>query len=91
MNLNNNRVLGAVTMLTMNICGKYFANEFPDTLDILAKNIYFRFFILFSFCFIATRDILYSILFVIIITILTKYLLNENSKSFILSSKSKHA
>ena len=45
MNLNNNRVLGAVTMLTMNICGKYFANEFPDTLDILAiKNIYFRFF-----------------------------------------------
>lgn len=85
LNLNNNRVLGAVTMLTMNICGKYFAKEFPDTLDIIAQNVFVRFFILFSFCFIATRHILYSILFVIIITILTKYLLNEKSKSYILN------
>lgn len=85
--LNNNRILGAVTMLTMNICGKYFMSEFPTSIDRIAKNNIMRLFILFSFCFIATRHILYSILFVIIILILTKYLLNDNSISCVLKQQ----
>lgn len=83
--INNNRILGAITMLTMNICGRYFATEFPSSLDNIAKNKFVRIFIIFSFCFIATRHILYSILFVIIILILSKYLLNDKSISYVLS------
>jgi len=85
MQLNNSRVLGGISMLTMNICGRYFITEFPTSIDNIAKNKFVRLFIIFSFCFIATRHILYSILFVLIILILSKFLLNDKSISYILS------
>lgn len=81
--LNNNRVLGGITMLTMNIFGRYFITEFPSSINIIAQNKFIRLFIIFSFCFIATRHILYSILFLIIILILSKFLLNDKSISYI--------
>ena len=83
--INNSKLLSAITMLTMNICGRYFSTEFPSSLDNFAKNKFIRIFIIFSFCFIATRDILYSIMFVLIILILSKFLLNDKSVSYILS------
>ena len=83
--INNSRLLSAISMLTMNICGRYFQTEFPSSLDNIAKNKFIRIFIIFSFCFIATRDILYSIMFVLIILILSKFLLNDKSVSYILS------
>ena len=85
--INNSRLLGAISMLTMNICGRYFATEFPTSIDNIAKNKFVRLFIIFSFCFIATRHILYSIMFVLIILILSKFLLNDKSISYILSKE----
>jgi hypothetical protein len=77
-------------MLSMNIFGRFFILEFPNTIDKIAKNKYVRIFIIFSFCFIATRHILYSILFVIIILILSKFLLNDKSVSYILKNKNEN-
>ena len=85
--INNSRLLSGISMLTMNICGRYFATEFPSSLDKIAKNKFIRIFIIFSFCFIATRHILYSIMFVLIILILSKFLLNDKSVSYILSKE----
>jgi len=85
MQLNNSRILSGISMLTMNICGRYFITEFPTSIDNIAKNKFVRLFIIFSFCFIATRHVLYSILFVLIILILSKFLLNDKSISYILS------
>ncbi len=88
-NINNNRLFSGCTMLIMNMCGKYFAKELPNGLDQIAEFSIFKYIILFSFTFVATRCIIHSILLTLLFLCFSKYFFNTNSVSCILPKKNK--
>jgi hypothetical protein len=84
-NLNSSKLLSGLLMIIMNIGGKYISIDLPQSLDIIFSNLWMRLLIIFSICFAATRDIKISILLLLIYILVFKFLLKENSKSYLLN------
>ncbi len=85
--LNSSKLLSGLLMIVMNVGGKYINIDLPPSLDIIFSNFWMRLFIIFSICFAATRDIKTSILIVLIYFLVIKFLLKENSKSYLLKNQ----
>ena len=78
--LNNSKFFSGIIMIMMNLGSKYISLELNDSQeDFLSKTIIRRI-IIFAVFFVATRDILMSILLTIIFILFIGSLFNDNSK-----------
>lgn len=78
--ISNNRIFMGLTMIIMNIGGKYISMDVPQNMDKLFTNyIVLRLAVMFAIFFMATHDIKISLLLTLFFIILFKYILNEKS------------
>ena len=78
--INSSPYLAGVTMILLNIGSKYVEFGFTKTQEDALRNGLARELILFSMLFMATKDILQSILMTAAFVILTDYLFNHKSQ-----------
>ena len=78
--INNSPYLAGITMILLNVGTKYVEFGFTKTQEEAIRNSIARELIIFSMLFMATKDILYSILMTAAFIILTDHLFNDESK-----------
>ena len=66
-------------MILMNLGGRHIANEVSPSVHKMFNQAFLRRFFVFCVAFIATRDIVISLIIVLLFIILFKFLLNEES------------
>lgn len=64
--LNDNKFFVGLMMILLNIGGKHIVDEFSDDMSTHEKNVWFRRVVIFAVCFIATKDVLTSILLTLV-------------------------
>lgn len=84
MSLNNSRFFSGLVMIMLNIGSKYITIELSKTQEEYLRNSVGRQILIFSICWMGTRDIYLALALTAIFEILTQYLFNENSKFCIL-------
>lgn len=77
--LNQSKYFAGIMMLVLNLGSKYITMELSENQDELLKNKIIRRFLVFTVVFVATRDILVSLILTGIFIILVSGLFNENS------------
>ena len=82
--LNNSKFLAGLAMIILNLGSKYLIMELSESQEELMSNKIFRRIILFTVAFIATRDIIVSLVLTGVFVILVSNLFNENSKMSLL-------
>ena len=82
--VNNSQFFIAIIMLIMNVGSKYVAVNFSKTQEAYLKSIMGRHLLIFSVEFMATRNLLTSLLVLLIFVILADYAFNENSRYCVL-------
>lgn len=87
--LNNSKFFAGIALLVFNVGSKYLSVELSETQDQLLKHVIFRRFALFTLFFVATRDVLFSLVLTALFIIFVSNLFNENSKYCILNKKKK--
>jgi hypothetical protein len=85
--LNNSKLFAGFIMILMNIGGRYVVNDISKSANNVLNTKIIRNILVFSMAFIATRDIISSIIIVLLFILVFRYFLNENSKYCILSKK----
>ena len=88
-NLNNNKYFAGLAMIILNLGSKYLIMELSETQEEFMSNKIFRRFIIFTVAFIATKDIVVSLIMTGIFVILVSKIFNENSKYSIIKKKKK--
>ena len=88
--LNNSKFLAGLAMIILNLGSKYLIMELSESQEELMSNKIFRRIILFTVAFIATRDIIVSLVLTGVFVILVSNLFNENSKMSLLKKKKIH-
>ena len=88
-NLNNNKYFAGLAMIILNLGSKYLIMELSETQEEFMSNKIFRRFIIFTVAFIATKDIVVSLIMTGIFVILVSNIFNENSKYSIVKKKKK--
>lgn len=78
-NLNQSKYFAGIMMLILNLGSKYITMELSESQDELLRNKIIRRFLVFTVVFVATRDILVSLILTGIFIILVSGLFNENS------------
>lgn len=78
--LNKSKYLAGVLMIVSNLFAKYVSIKFTKTQEAYIKNLLGRQLIIFTIIFIATHDIIVSLVLTIVFIISVDYLLNEESK-----------
>lgn len=84
--INNSPYLAGITMILLNVGSKYVEFGFTKTQEEALRNGLARELILFSMLFMATKDILNSILMTAAFVILTDHLFNHNSQFCVIPS-----
>jgi chitinase len=84
MSLNNSKFFSGLVMIMLNIGSKYITIELSKTQEEYLRNSVGRQILIFSICWMGTRDIYLALALTAIFEILTQYLFNENSKFCIL-------
>jgi len=87
--LNENKYMADIAMIILNIGSKYLMMEMSETQEEFMANTVFRRFIIFTICFIATRDIIVSFILTGAFVIFVGNIFNENSKFCIVKKKKK--
>ena len=85
--MNTSRFFAGVIMMLMNIGGKYISNDISESASRLFSTTFFRRIFVFCVAFVATRDILTSVIIVLLFIITFNYILNEKSNFCVLSDK----
>ena len=85
--LNNSKFFFAIVMLLMNIGSKYVEIEFSKSQEHILRNFIIRELLIFSIVFVATKDVITSTLMTAAFTILSDYLLHEESALCIMPEK----
>lgn len=85
--LNNSKYLAGLTMILLNVGSRFVEIKFSKTQEQILRNGLAREILIFSMCFMATRDIIISIILTASFTVLSRYLFNENSKLCLLPKK----
>ena len=83
--LNSSRIIGALVVFTMNIGSKYISKDMPLAVDLIFENYWARMLVVFCIAYVSTKDIFLALMIVLFYILLFAYMLNENSKSCILS------
>ena len=87
--LNESKYMAGIAMIILNIGSKYLMMELSETQEEFMANTIFRRFIIFTICFIATRDIIVSFILTGAFVIFVGNIFNENSKFCIVKKKKK--
>ena len=74
LSLNSSRIIGACLMFVMNIGSKYIAKDIPLAVDIIFDNFWARMFVVLCIAFISTRDIMVSVLIMLLYILIFAYL-----------------
>ena len=82
--LNTNKYFIGLMMILMNITSKYVTVKLSDSQEAYIKNYIAREILIFSACWMGTRDILTSIFLTAGFFVLTQHLFHENSKYCVL-------
>lgn len=89
-NINNSKFFAGIMMLIVNIGSRYVTIKFSKSQEEYIKNQIAREFLIFAIIWMATRDLIISIIMTASFIILADYLLNENSNFCILPEKFKN-
>ena len=87
--LNNSKFFAGILMILMNLGSKYISLELSETQDEFFSNIVIRRIMIFVVVFIATKDIITSIIITACFVILVSGLFNENSKFCLVRNNSR--
>lgn len=87
--INNNKFFAGIVMLIMNIGAKYATIEFSKTQEQYLKNVFSKQLIIFAMAWVATHDIIISILLTSAFVILSDFLINPESQLCILPERYK--
>ena len=87
--INESKYMAGIAMIILNIGSKYLMMELSETQEEFMANSIFRRFIIFTVCFIATRDIIVSFILTAAFVIFVGNIFNENSKFGIVKKKKK--
>ena len=79
-NLNNSKYFAGILMILMNLGSKYISLELSETQDEFFSNIVIRRMMIFTVVFIATKDIIISLIITACFIIIVSGLFNESSK-----------
>ena len=82
--INQSKFFAGIIMLILNIGSKFITVEFSDSQEAYLRNMLGRQLLVFSICFIATKDILIALALTAIFTVLADHLFNENSRYCVL-------
>lgn len=85
--LNSSKFLAGISMLILNVGTKYLAVDISESQDEILKHVLFRRFALFTLFFVATKDVLFSLVLTALFIIFVGNLFNENSKYCLLKKK----
>lgn len=87
-NLNNSKFFSGILMILMNLGSKYISLELSESQDEFFSNIIIRRIMIFTVVFIATKDIIVSIIITACFVILVSGLFNQNSKYCLIKNNS---
>lgn len=87
--LNNSKFFAGILMILMNIGSKYISLELSETQDEFFSNIIIRRIMIFVVIFIATKDIIISLVITTCFVIMVSGLFNENSKFCLIKNNCK--
>lgn len=87
--LNNSKFFAGILMILMNLGSKYISLELSETQDEFFSNIIIRRIMIFVVIFIATKDIITSLIITACFVILVSGLFNENSKFCLIKNNCK--
>jgi len=85
--INNSKYMAGIAMIVLNIGSKYIIMELSESQEAFMANKLFRRFAIFTICFIATRDVITSLILTSVFIILVGNVFNENSKYSIVKKK----
>ena len=88
-NVNDSKYFAGLMMLILNIGGKYVTVSLSKNQEMYLKSFIFRQFFIFTVVWIATREIITSIILTTAFITLTNYLFNEESQLCILPNRFK--
>jgi len=88
--VNNSKFFAGIMMLTVNIGSRYVTIKFSKSQEEYIKNKIAREFLIFAIIWMATRDLIISLIMTASFIILADYLFNENSNFCILPEKFKN-
>lgn len=87
--INNNKFFAGIVMLIMNIGAKYATIEFSKTQEQYLKNVFSKQLIIFATVWVATHDIIISILLTAAFVVLSDFLINPESQLCMLPERYK--
>jgi hypothetical protein len=79
-NLNNSKFLTGLIVILLNVGGKYVSVSLSKNQEEYFKNVIGHHLIILAACWMATRDIILSVILTGIFIVLTKFLLNDESR-----------
>jgi len=85
--LNNSKYFLGIMMIMLNICSKYVTVKLSKSQEAYIRNYIIRELLIFTMCWMGTRDILVSVVVTAAFFLLTEHLFNEDSKYCILPEK----
>ena len=84
--LNSNKYLLGVCMILFNLGSKYLILDISKSQEVFLKNVVIRRITLFSIFFVATRDVIKSLILTAVFVVLALGIFHENSKYNILTA-----
>lgn len=84
--LNNSKLFSAIIMILVNLGSKHLVKDVPQEIDNILASPIFRRIIVFCIVFMATKDIITSLMVTILFIIMFSHLFNKKSKICILKS-----
>ena len=85
-NINDNKYFIGISMILVNIGSRFIISELSDSQKKFINNIFLRRIFLFCVFFMATRDVISSIVLTIMFVLLISELFNENSEISLVSN-----
>jgi len=86
-NIENNKLFMGLSILLLNLLSKYIELKLTKTQEQFIKNSISREILIFIMCFVATKNIVTSLILTGIFMILANYVFNENSNYCIIKDK----
>jgi hypothetical protein len=85
--LNTSKFFTGIIMLVLNLGSKYITVKLSDTQEAYIRNYVIREVLIFSICWMGTRDIYTALILTAVFSVLTQHLFNENSNYCIIPEK----
>lgn len=82
--LNNSKIFTGIMMILLNIGSKFIVVKLSESQEAYLRNYVAREILIFSICWMGTRDIMISLFITVTFYILSEYLFNENSRLCVL-------